>query len=103
MAEAYVPWTPSPSAKDECQKLKLPDKTKHSLKAHCWNEADGCQFVGNIQDVVLHFDRECAFHALQCPTLRTKNTTHRHCRALCFRGAARMLPCASSGQSKQAR
>ncbi|KAH6921734.1 hypothetical protein HPB50_004383 [Hyalomma asiaticum] len=51
----------------ECQKQKLPPKKKQHLKAHCWNEDDGCEFVGTIEDVLLHYDRECAFHAIQCP------------------------------------
>ncbi|KAL1478344.1 hypothetical protein MTO96_035083 [Rhipicephalus appendiculatus] len=60
------PMDTEPFCKDECQKVKLPDKKKQSLKAHCWNETDGCGFVGTIEAVLLHYDRECAFHALQC-------------------------------------
>ncbi|KAL1479829.1 hypothetical protein MTO96_051546 [Rhipicephalus appendiculatus] len=52
-----------------------------SSQAHCWNEDDGCEFVGTIEAVLLHFERECAFHALQCPRceeriLRTGISAH---------------------------
>ncbi|KAL1469613.1 hypothetical protein MTO96_024908 [Rhipicephalus appendiculatus] len=50
----------------DCQKIQLPAKTKQNLKAHCWNEGDGCEFVGTIEAVLLHFDRDCSFHATQC-------------------------------------
>ncbi|KAH6921857.1 hypothetical protein HPB50_005418 [Hyalomma asiaticum] len=56
-----------PFSEDECQKNRLPAKKKRNLQAHCWNEGDGCEFVGTIEAVLLHFDRECAFHAIQCP------------------------------------
>ncbi|KAL1487007.1 hypothetical protein MTO96_046711, partial [Rhipicephalus appendiculatus] len=65
--ESVCPLDTEPFCEDEYQKLHLPDKKKRNLKAHCWNEADGCQFVGAIEAVLLHYDRECAFHALQCP------------------------------------
>ncbi|KAH6922687.1 hypothetical protein HPB50_017877 [Hyalomma asiaticum] len=65
--ERVCPLDVEPFSEDECQMIKLPSKTKQNLKAHCWNEDDGCQFVGTIEAVLLHYDRECAFHALQCP------------------------------------
>ncbi|XP_037528963.1 TNF receptor-associated factor 3 [Rhipicephalus sanguineus] len=87
---SICPLDAQPFCEDECQKLKLPAKTKHNLKAHCWNEADGCQFVGSVDAVLLHFDRECAFHALQCPRceqriLRTDIAAH------CFRVLPELL------------
>ncbi|KAL1478346.1 hypothetical protein MTO96_035085 [Rhipicephalus appendiculatus] len=63
---SVCPLDAEPFCEDECQKLKLPYKKKRNLKAHCWNEADGCEFVGTIEAVLLHYDRECAFHAVQC-------------------------------------
>uniref|UniRef100_A0A6M2CJ62 Putative tnf receptor-associated factor 6 n=1 Tax=Rhipicephalus microplus TaxID=6941 RepID=A0A6M2CJ62_RHIMP len=63
---SVCPIDTEPFCEDECQKLKLPEKKKRNLKAHCWNEAYGCEFVGTIENVLQHFDRECAFHALQC-------------------------------------
>ncbi|KAH8031269.1 hypothetical protein HPB51_014481 [Rhipicephalus microplus] len=63
---SICPLDAQPFCEDECQKLKLPAKAKHNLKAHCWNEVNGCQFVGTIEAVLQHFDRDCIFHALQC-------------------------------------
>ncbi|XP_037499014.1 uncharacterized protein LOC119372610 [Rhipicephalus sanguineus] len=40
---------------------------KRSLQAHCWNEGNGCKYVGPIEALVLHYDKECTFHAIQCP------------------------------------
>ncbi|KAL3185254.1 hypothetical protein MRX96_031118 [Rhipicephalus microplus] len=64
--DSVCPLDAQPFREDECQKIKLPAKTKHNLKANCWNEADGCRFVGTIEAILQHFDEDCAFHALQC-------------------------------------
>ncbi|XP_037528956.1 TNF receptor-associated factor 3 [Rhipicephalus sanguineus] len=85
---------------DECQRCRLPAKRKQNLKAHCWNEADGCQFVGTIEAVLLHFDRECAFHALQCPRceqriLRTGIAAHY------VAGCSQNASCASGAQKSR--
>uniref|UniRef100_A0A131YTX7 Dynein light chain n=1 Tax=Rhipicephalus appendiculatus TaxID=34631 RepID=A0A131YTX7_RHIAP len=65
----------------DCQKIQLPAKTKQNLKAHCWNEGDGCEFVGTIEAVLLHFDRDCSFHSTRCSRceqriLRTDIASH---------------------------
>ncbi|KAL1475969.1 hypothetical protein MTO96_036884 [Rhipicephalus appendiculatus] len=78
---SVCPLDQEPFCEDECQKNRLPAKKKQNLTAHCWNEDDGCQFVGTIEAVLLHFDRECAFYALQCPRcerriLRTDIAAH---------------------------
>ncbi|KAH8031268.1 hypothetical protein HPB51_014480 [Rhipicephalus microplus] len=75
------PLDTKPFCQEDCQKIKLPDKKKKNLTAHCWNEANGCQFTGTIEAVLQHFDGECAFHALQCPRcerrlLRTDIAAH---------------------------
>ncbi|XP_037273055.2 uncharacterized protein LOC119164960 [Rhipicephalus microplus] len=80
-----------PFCQEDSQKIKLPDKKKKSLMAHCWNEANGCQLMGTIEAVLQHFDRECAFHALKCP--RCERTLLRmdiaaHYVAGCHRGAS---------------
>ncbi|KAL1479826.1 hypothetical protein MTO96_051553 [Rhipicephalus appendiculatus] len=91
------PLDKEPFCDDECQKLKLPDKKKWNLKAHCWNEADGCEFVGSIEQVLLHYDKECAFHALQCPRcerriLRSDIAAHY------VAGCSQNASCASGGE-----
>lgn len=52
-----------------------------SIKAHCWNEGYGCKYVGPIEALVLHYDKECTFHAIQCQRceqriLRTNIAAH---------------------------
>ncbi|XP_049513075.1 TNF receptor-associated factor 6 isoform X1 [Dermacentor silvarum] len=56
-----------PFDEDECVRNDFPATRASSLKAHCWNECDGCMFVGTIEAVLLHYEKECDFHALQCP------------------------------------
>ncbi|KAH7974929.1 hypothetical protein HPB49_021522 [Dermacentor silvarum] len=51
---------------DELQKLQLPDRKKPNLKAYCWNEAHGCDFVGPLAMLLQHFEKECAFHTSRC-------------------------------------
>lgn len=51
------------------------------MKAHCWNEADGCEFVDTVESLLLHYDKKCTFHTLQCPhcdrrILRTNIAAH---------------------------
>ncbi|KAH8029858.1 hypothetical protein HPB51_004893 [Rhipicephalus microplus] len=75
------PLDAEPFCEDECQKIKLPAKKKENMKVHCWNEADGCEFVGTVESILLHYDKECTFHAIQCPNcdqkiLRTNIAAH---------------------------
>nr|XP_054924875.1 uncharacterized protein LOC126527642 isoform X2 [Dermacentor andersoni] len=55
-----------PFCEDECQKWQLPERKKQNLKAYCWNEAQGCNFVGPLADLLRHFEAECAFHSFPC-------------------------------------
>ncbi|KAH7975606.1 hypothetical protein HPB52_003699 [Rhipicephalus sanguineus] len=92
---SVCPVDTEPFCEDECQRWQLPAKKKQNLKAHCWNEADGCEFVDTIEAVLLHYDRECTFHALQCPRceqriLRTDIAAHY------VTGCSQNASCASS-------
>lgn len=40
-------------------------------EAHCWNVPWGCEFVGDMEAVLRHYEEECTFHALECPHCRT--------------------------------
>nr|XP_054924876.1 uncharacterized protein LOC126527642 isoform X3 [Dermacentor andersoni] len=55
-----------PFCEDECQKWQLPERKKQNLKAHCWNEAHGCDFVGPLAALLGHFEADCAFHTSPC-------------------------------------
>lgn len=52
---------------EECQHAKLPARKADGMKAHCWNEAHGCDFVGILPAVLRHYEDECTFHAVSCP------------------------------------
>ncbi|XP_065312478.1 uncharacterized protein [Dermacentor albipictus] len=78
-----------PFDEGECLWNDFPASRASSLKAHCWNECNGCEFVGTIEAVLLHYERECDLHALQCPRCerRVKRTElAAHYVAVCSRG-----------------
>ncbi|XP_049513846.1 TNF receptor-associated factor 6-like [Dermacentor silvarum] len=56
-----------PFDEHDCLWNDFPATRASSLKAHCWNECDGCAFVGTIEAVLRHYEKECDFHALLCP------------------------------------
>lgn len=47
--------------------VDVPAREVENLKAHCWNEDRGCNFVGNLQAVLQHFEEQCGFHEVACP------------------------------------
>ncbi|XP_077495619.1 uncharacterized protein LOC144106656 [Amblyomma americanum] len=53
-------------SEDECGWYTYPERKKAALKAHCWNEAHGCDFVGTMAAVLRHYENECTFHAIEC-------------------------------------
>ncbi|XP_077517183.1 uncharacterized protein LOC144128010 [Amblyomma americanum] len=52
---------------NECHMFDVPVRKVENLKAHCWNEDRGCNFVGNLQAVLQHFEEQCGFHEVACP------------------------------------
>ncbi|KAH7974498.1 hypothetical protein HPB49_016061 [Dermacentor silvarum] len=63
---SVCPLDGEPFCEDDCQKLQLPERKKQNLKAYCWNEAQGCNFVGPLSALLRHFEEECAFHTFPC-------------------------------------
>lgn len=51
----------------DCHVIPMPARKASRLKAHCWNEVRGCEFVGDLQAVLRHFEEECDFHVTECP------------------------------------
>lgn len=51
----------------QCARIKLSATKANSLRAYCWNQEHGCEYVGTLQDVLVHCEDECAFHAVSCP------------------------------------
>ncbi|KAK8755813.1 hypothetical protein V5799_001485 [Amblyomma americanum] len=56
-----------PFSLQECRKNQLPTSTAETVGAHCWNEVQGCGFVGKLGDMLRHYEQDCAFHAVLCP------------------------------------
>ncbi|XP_037570279.1 uncharacterized protein LOC119450858 [Dermacentor silvarum] len=50
----------------ECQELQLPARKKQGLKAYCWNEPYGCDFVGPLAALLEHYEEDCTFHVSPC-------------------------------------
>lgn len=61
------PLDEEPFVEEECQAIQLPTGAGNKLKACCWNDTRGCTFVGTLQAVLAHFERDCNFHAVPCP------------------------------------
>nr|XP_050031547.1 TNF receptor-associated factor 5-like [Dermacentor andersoni] len=82
---------------DECSWIDFPARRAINLKAHCWNRADGCDFVGTITAALQHYETECAHHGLKCPRCE-RRVLHRDLGAHYVAGCARSDPSASGAQ-----
>ncbi|XP_077536862.1 uncharacterized protein LOC144149205 [Haemaphysalis longicornis] len=51
----------------DCPKFSLPPGTADKLEACCWNESQGCTFIGTLQAVLTHYEEHCVFHVVSCP------------------------------------
>lgn len=56
-----------PFEEHDCSLIALPARKASQLKAHCWNESTGCQFIGTLEAVLRHYEEECDCHAVECP------------------------------------
>ncbi|XP_077496206.1 uncharacterized protein LOC144107093 [Amblyomma americanum] len=54
-------------ADDECGWDHFVNSKSKRLRAHCWNEAHGCAFVGTMDIMLRHYETECPFHTVECP------------------------------------
>ncbi|XP_054919750.1 uncharacterized protein [Dermacentor andersoni] len=55
-----------PFGEEECETIRFPARKANSLKAHCWNEAQGCEFTDTVESVLRHYEEDCLFHAVEC-------------------------------------
>ncbi|KAH7975956.1 hypothetical protein HPB52_006854 [Rhipicephalus sanguineus] len=60
------PLDQEPFEEAECSSYDLPVSTANALKVYCWNEAFGCEYEGAMEEMLQHFEKECAFHAVEC-------------------------------------
>nr|XP_037273086.1 TNF receptor-associated factor 3-like [Rhipicephalus microplus] len=65
---ALCPLDQEPSEEDECVAVNFPSRKAESVKVYCWNEDQGCEYVGNVGDMLRHYENECAFHTVECST-----------------------------------
>lgn len=64
---AVCPLDQEPFEREECHRIPIPTRKANRMKAHCWNEERGCEFVGTMEAVLRHYDEECTFQAIECP------------------------------------
>lgn len=69
------PLDQEPFQVSECARIKLSVTKVNSLKAYCWNQEHGCEYVGTLQDILTHCEEECSFHVVACPRCR-ENVLH---------------------------
>lgn len=69
------PLDQEPFQVSECARIKLSVTKVNGLKAYCWNQEHGCEYVGTLQDILTHCEEECSFHVVACPRCR-QNVLH---------------------------
>ncbi|KAH7949686.1 hypothetical protein HPB49_013902 [Dermacentor silvarum] len=65
-ARGRCPLDQKPFEEAECTAINFPAKKANRLKVYCWNESQGCKFMGTVEDILRHFENECVFHAVEC-------------------------------------
>ncbi|XP_070386102.1 uncharacterized protein [Dermacentor albipictus] len=50
----------------QCAFVELCAREANKWKVHCWNESQGCKFVGTAAELLRHYETECAFHTVEC-------------------------------------
>ncbi|KAH7977078.1 hypothetical protein HPB51_027059 [Rhipicephalus microplus] len=65
-ASGRCPLDQKPFDGAECVTYDLPAKKAAAMKVRCWNEAHGCQFEGAVEDMLGHFEEDCAFQPVEC-------------------------------------
>ncbi|XP_070396625.1 uncharacterized protein [Dermacentor albipictus] len=60
------PLDQEPFEEAECVGVDFPARKANALKVYCWNEAQGCEFVGTVEGLLRHYENECAFHSVEC-------------------------------------
>ncbi|KAH9375754.1 hypothetical protein HPB48_014638 [Haemaphysalis longicornis] len=79
----------------DCPKFSLPPGTADKLEACCWNESQGCTFIGSLQAVLTHYEEHCVFHVVSCPRCNgsvLQQDLPRHYRAGCHGEAISSSP-----------
>lgn len=59
----------------QCARIRLTATKLNSFRAYCWNQENGCEYVGTLQEVLAHCEEQCTFHTVACPRCR-ENVLH---------------------------
>ncbi|XP_064479335.1 uncharacterized protein LOC135392558 [Ornithodoros turicata] len=51
----------------EVQTFEFTESELLQFEVHCWNYADGCDFVGDYLSMTSHFLNDCSRHSVGCP------------------------------------
>ncbi|XP_050022607.1 uncharacterized protein [Dermacentor andersoni] len=50
----------------ECVGSEITTRIENTLKVYCWNEAHGCEYMGTLDRMLEHYEKECTFHTVEC-------------------------------------
>ncbi|KAH7943743.1 hypothetical protein HPB52_011254 [Rhipicephalus sanguineus] len=87
-----------PFKEAECGSVNFPPKKAKRLKAYCWNETAGCNFVGVMEDLLHHYENDCAFHSVLCEP-RGHTLLHKYAVMHYLSGCSTSVPSAGSEHS----
>ncbi|KAG0422145.1 hypothetical protein HPB47_002017 [Ixodes persulcatus] len=62
----------TPVERDRAERLSLSLNQLDEFKVLCWNAPEGCKFVGSLTGLLEHFQEQCEFHVVCCPTCDKK-------------------------------
>ncbi|KAL3246141.1 hypothetical protein MRX96_057879 [Rhipicephalus microplus] len=60
------PLEKQPFERADSVSVNCPVSKIRRLKAHCWNEAQGCDFVGSVETLLKHYEHDCTYHVVEC-------------------------------------
>lgn len=82
--------------------VNFPDSKVRSFQVYCWNEAQGCEFVGSMETMLRHYEHECTFHVvecLRCPEAVLHKDLVKHYENGCFAASSQAAEESSSAES----
>lgn len=50
--------------------MEFGERQLQSIRAHCWNAASGCDFLGPLMTLPEHYYGNCEFHTVICPSCK---------------------------------
>lgn len=87
-----------PFEEEECVAVDFPARKAESVKVYCWNEDQGCDYVGTMGGMLRHYENECAFHKVECSACN-EGVLHKDIPAHYAAGCSAATASAARGQS----